>query len=106
MYVLCKCEREKSRERERGRGSQRESGTSRLVYLSTYKYHNPLQRSEVESVQSSRENTLAILEELRSKTSASEAQFAAQLEEARANAAGKKLVHNLTLTSIKKQLKK
>ena len=42
----------------------------------------------MESIQSSREKALAELEELRSKTSASDAQFAAQLEEAQATAAG------------------
>ena len=42
----------------------------------------------MESVQSSREKALAELEELRSKASASDAQSAAQLEEAQATAAG------------------
>ena len=50
--------------------------------------HNRLQRNEVTSIQSSREKALAELEELRSKTSTSDAQFATQLEEAQTTAAG------------------
>ena len=58
----------------------------------------------MESIQSSREKALAELEELRSKSSASDAQFAAQLEEAQTTAAGEqpcvKAARSITRTSV------